>query len=187
MSFAIGQAVQAIDDDLEGVIIQIEEDQITVESREGFLVRFRESEIIPLHQLDLQHIRISEDTLKQKEETPKKHRPRQKPKQRNRPAMEVDLHIHQLTKQRGMSNHQMLTLQIETAERQLQFAIRNRIPKVVFIHGVGKGVLRSELEFLFGRYDQVRFYDAEYQKYGVGALEVYIYQNPSSPQNQQEY
>ncbi len=187
MSFTIGQAVQALDDDLEGVIIQIEEDQITVESHDGFLVRFRESEIIPLHTLDLKHIRITEDTVQQKESSHKKPKPRLKPKERNQPPMEVDLHIHQLTKQRGMSNHEMLTLQIETAERQLQFAIRNRIPKVVFIHGVGKGVLRSELEFLFGRYDQVRFYDANYQKYGVGALEVYIYQNPSSPQNQQPY
>jgi len=47
----------------------------------------------------------------------------------------------------------------------------------VFIHGVGEGVLRTELEFLLGRYSNVTFYDAEYAKYGVGATEVYIYQN----------
>ena len=46
----------------------------------------------------------------------------------------------------------------------------------MFIHGVGEGVLRTELEFLLGRYPNVAFYDAEYAKYGVGATEVYIYQ-----------
>jgi hypothetical protein len=47
----------------------------------------------------------------------------------------------------------------------------------VFIHGVGEGVLKLELEYLFGRYNNVKFYDADYKKYGLGATEVYIYQN----------
>ena len=71
----------------------------------------------------------------------------------------------------------MLNLQLETAKRQLEFAIRKRIQKVVFIHGVGEGVLKEELKYLFNRYDNVAFYDAEYKKYGLGATEVYIYQN----------
>ena len=71
----------------------------------------------------------------------------------------------------------MLTIQLDAAKRQLDFAISKRIQKVVFIHGVGEGVLRTELEFLFNRYDNVKFYDADYQKYGRGATEVYIFQN----------
>ncbi|NNK27798.1 MAG: Smr/MutS family protein, partial [Flavobacteriaceae bacterium] len=63
------------------------------------------------------------------------------------------------------------------ARRQLEFAIKKRIPKIVFIHGVGEGVLKLELEYLFGRYDNILFYDANYQKYGVGAIEVRIFQN----------
>jgi dsDNA-specific endonuclease/ATPase MutS2 len=74
----------------------------------------------------------------------------------------------------------MLTLQMDTAKRQLEFAIRKRIQKVVFIHGVGEGVLKTELEYLFGRYNNVKYYDADYQKYGLGATEVYIYQNVDS-------
>ena len=87
------------------------------------------------------------------------------------------MHIHQLTNStRGMTNHDMLTLQLDTAKRQLEFAIRKRIQKVVFIHGKGEGVLKLELDYLFGRYD-VKHYEANYQKYGLGATEVYIYQN----------
>ncbi|HZJ19117.1 MAG TPA: Smr/MutS family protein, partial [Pricia sp.] len=77
---------------------------------------------------------------------------------------------------RGMSNYEMLNLQLETAKRQLEFAIKKRIQKVVFIHGVGEGVLKEELNYLFRRYENVKYYDAEYQKYGLGATEVYIYQ-----------
>ena len=76
-----------------------------------------------------------------------------------------------------MSNYDMLNIQLDTAKRQLDFAISKRIQTVVFIHGVGEGVLKEELRYLFNRYDNVKFYDADYQKYGSGATEVYIYQN----------
>jgi dsDNA-specific endonuclease/ATPase MutS2 len=71
----------------------------------------------------------------------------------------------------------MLNLQIDTAKRKLEYAIQKRISKVVFIHGVGEGVLKSELQFLLQKYP-VKYYDASYQKYGLGATEVYIFQNP---------
>ena len=180
MQFQVGQAVQALDDNLEGVITAIDAEGITVESSDGFSLRFRERELIPLRSMDPRLLHISESAIKDKEAPSKRTVPKIKPKERNQPPMEVDLHIHQLTNQKGMSNYDMLTLQLDTAERQLKFAISKRIPKVVFIHGVGKGILRAELEYLFGRYDQVKYYDAEYQKYGVGALEVYIYQNVNS-------
>ena len=95
--------------------------------------------------------------------------------------MEVDLHINQLVKNsRGMQNHEMLNLQIETAKRRLEFGFQNRIQRIVFIHGVGEGVLKLELEYLFKRYEGLKFYDANYQKYGQGATEVYIFQSKTS-------
>ena len=76
-----------------------------------------------------------------------------------------------------MNNYEILTLQTETAQKHIEFAIRNRIPKIVFIHGVGEGILKSELDFMLGRYDQITFKDANYQKYGSGATEIYCKQN----------
>jgi len=96
------------------------------------------------------------------------------------PPMEVDLHIHQLIPStKGMDNFDILTIQMEHAKHKLEFAIKNRIPKLVFIHGVGEGVLKSELEFMFKNY-HVDFYEASYKKYGLGATEVYVYQNPKN-------
>ena len=76
-----------------------------------------------------------------------------------------------------MTNFDMLNLQLDTARRQLEFAIKKRIPKLGFIHGVGEGVLRQELETVLRRYNNVTFYDADYREYGLGATEVKIFQN----------
>ena len=44
---------------------------------------------------------------------------------------------------------------------------------------MGEGVLKLELEYLFGSYDNIKFYTGSYQKYGQGATEVYIFQKQS--------
>ena len=96
-------------------------------------------------------------------------------------VLEVDLHIEKLVKSfKHMNNFDILNIQVDTARSQLEFAIKNRIPKIVFIHGMGEGVLKSELDYLFGRYPEISFQDANYRKYGLGATEVYIKQNPNN-------
>ena len=122
-----------------------------------------------------------ESVLSEKETKKRQNPLKVSSKERSQPVMEVDLHINQLVKNtRRMQNHEMLNLQLETAKRRLDFAIKNRIQRIVFIHGVGEGVLKLELEYLFKRYDCLKFYDANYQKYGQGATEVYIFQSKTS-------
>ena len=77
-----------------------------------------------------------------------------------------------------MDAYDKLNTQMDTARYKLDWAREERIPKLVFIHGVGEGVLKKELEYLFNRYDGITYYDADFQKYGRGATEVYMYQNP---------
>ena len=177
--FQIGDKVETIDDVVGGTITNVVTNQITVETDDGFLLDFEPSELV---KIDGSLIKVSNYEISQikaeKKLTKRKNRRTPKPKERSAPKMEVDLHINQLTNStRGMTNHEMLNLQMETAKRQLEFAIRKRIQKVVFIHGVGEGVLKEELYYLFGRYENVKYYDADYQKYGLGATEIYIYQN----------
>lgn len=176
--FQIGDSVETIDDTIKGRVTTIEATQISIETEDGFLMKFSISELVKITgKISVSNYEVAQ--IKSEKEIPKKRKTRvAKPKERNAPKMEVDLHINQLIKSnKGMSNYDMLNLQMETAKRQLEFAIRNRIQKVVFIHGVGEGVLKEELKYLFGRYDNVKYYDAEYQKYGLGATEVYILQN----------
>ena len=176
--FQIGDNVETLDDTIIGVVIRIDGLNISIESEDGFLLTYSNSELVKISG-DIKVSNYDVAKIKSEKEIPKKRKMAVvKPKERNIPKMEVDLHIHQLTKSsRGMSNHEMLNLQIDTAKRPLDFAIRKRIQKIVFIHGVGEGVLKEELKYLFGRYDTIKYYDADYQKYGLGATEVYIYQN----------
>ncbi len=175
--FQINDFVETIDDTIKGAVKEIDGSSVTIETNDGFIMQFNVSELVKISDgIVVSNYEVAQ-VKSEKEITKKKNRQIVKPKERNAPKMEVDLHIHQLTKsERGMSSHDKLNLQIDTAKRQLEFAIRNRIQKVVFIHGVGAGVLKEELKYLFGRYDDIKSYDADYQKYGLGATEVYIYQ-----------
>lgn len=176
--FVVGDSVEVLDETIKGTIVKIEDDTADVETEDGFVLRYAMSQLVKLTgEIQVSNYEVAK--IKSSKELPKKKRQSAvKPKERNQPKLEVDLHIHQLTNStRGMSNFDMLNLQLETAKRQLEFAIQKRIQKVVFIHGVGAGVLKEELNYLFKRY-RVDYYDADYQKYGLGATEVYIYQNP---------
>lgn len=183
MEFNIGDAVLVLDEDLSGVVKQVKNNLITIETQDGFELQFQANDLVKVkNQSDLKKELFSnmdmDAVLSEKETSVKRKQPKIKAKERYEPTMEVDLHINQLVKSsKGMSNHEMLSLQLDTARHKLDFAINKRIQKIVFIHGVGEGVLKMELDYLFGRYSNVKFYDANYQKYGVGATEVYIFQN----------
>jgi small-conductance mechanosensitive channel len=183
MAFKVGDRVLVLDEDLSGVVKTIDGFEVTLETEDGFLLSFDASELVldknsNVIRQDAFNISDIDAIISEKEITRRKPAQRLKPKERAQAAMEVDLHIHNLVQSsRGMTNFDMLNLQLQTAQRQLEFAIKKRIQRIVFIHGVGEGVLKEELETLFRRYDNLKYYDANYQKYGLGATEVYIYQN----------
>ncbi len=178
--FKKGATVAVLDDTIKGVVVAIENQEVTIEDDDGFSMTFNASELVLIggDQKEFsKFIDIKNDVLIEKEQSSQKKISVKRLKNRERPPLEVDLHIHQLTKStRGMSNYDMLTLQLDTARRQLEFAIKKNIQRVILIHGVGEGVLQKEIEFLLGRYN-VEIQPASFQKYGFGATEVYIYQN----------
>ena len=164
MILNIGDSVSVLDEDLKGTIIKIVGDTVTIETTDGFELEFFKKELIKVEtDTTLRTNVFSKASLIEvvsQKEIHKKKSNKVKPKERFQPALEVDLHIHQLTNStRGMTKHDMLTLQLDTAKRQLEFAMRKRIQKIVFIHGKGEGVLKLELDYLFGRYNNVKFYE----------------------------
>ena len=93
-----------------------------------------------------------------------------------RSDMEVDLHMHAIVdSQSGLEPSTMLELQLAHFERMLQIGIRQRMKKLVFIHGIGQGVLRHQI---WSRVDQ--YYpdcscrSADPREYGSCATEVWI-------------
>lgn len=180
--FNKGDKVSVLDEAVDGVVLFVKDKIVTIETIDGFVMNFASNELIKIGKTanlmeDMKGFNLN-DIAKEKEIPKPRSFVKEKKDKHELPVPEFDLHIEKLVPNKhGMSNYDILTLQSETAKRHIEFAIRNRIPKIVFIHGVGEGVLKSELDFLFGRYDNIVFQDANYQKYGSGATEIYFKQN----------
>lgn len=180
--FNKGDQVSVLDEAINGVVVSIKEKEVVIETEDGFMMTFFVNELIKVNNTSnlMDSIkRINVDEIAKEKTIPKPRSFVKERKDKNEVSVpEFDLHIEKLVpNKRGMSNYDILTLQSETAKRHIEFAIRNRIPKIVFIHGVGEGVLKAELDFLLGRYDNIAFQEGNYQKYGQGATEVFIKQN----------
>jgi len=90
--------------------------------------------------------------------------------------VEVDLHIEELIDSTaGMSNREILDIQLEKFHREMQQAIGNQTKRIVFIHGVGNGVLKQEVaKKLQSTYARFQYQDASFKEYGYGATMVIL-------------
>ncbi|MBW8325952.1 MAG: DUF2027 domain-containing protein [Prolixibacteraceae bacterium] len=90
--------------------------------------------------------------------------------------VEIDLHIHELLEDtRGLSNHEMLEVQLGRFRNELETAIGNGTKRIVFIHGIGNGTLKQELrKELSAKYKKYYFQDASFKEYGYGATMVIL-------------
>lgn len=90
--------------------------------------------------------------------------------------VEVDLHINELLdNSAGLSNAEILTIQKEKVETEMKAAIQSGIRKIVFIHGIGQGVLKQEvLNILKSKFRKYYFQDASFKEYGFGATMVIL-------------
>jgi len=179
MMFNKGDKVSVLDDAIDGIVKGVEGTTVTIETTDGFALQFKSTELIKIETTEPMNFNFNKtQIISEKEVSKPNYINKEKKSKKEVPVPEFDLHIEKLVKSfKHMNNFDILTLQTETAKRHIEFAIRNRIPKIVFIHGVGEGVLKSELDFILKRYEHVTFQDANYQKYGSGATEVYFKQN----------
>jgi dsDNA-specific endonuclease/ATPase MutS2 len=178
-TFKKGTQVSVLDEDLSGIVVAATGTTVTIETEDGFILKFSPSELVASHTTLISDTIFNGTSVAkivaEKETAKRKPTKRVKPKARAQFALEVDLHVDKLVRTtKGMTNFDMLNLQLDIAKHKIDFAIAKRIKRVVLIHGVGEGVLKAELETLLRRYDNIKFYEANYQKYGMGATEVYI-------------
>lgn len=179
--FNKGDKVSVLDDNLHGIVIAANGHQVTVETSDGFVMQYASHEIIKsldTSDLDSGIRSFNSAEVKKQKETPKPKSSVKIAVKGEIPPPEFDLHIEKLVKNpKSLSNFDILSIQIDTAKRHIEFALRHRIPKIVFIHGVGEGVLKAELDFMLNRHDNLTFRDADFRKYGVGATEILFKQN----------
>ncbi|GAB1375161.1 MAG: hypothetical protein QMB82_07425 [Bacteroidales bacterium] len=89
----------------------------------------------------------------------------------------VDLHIEKIAKAyRSFAPADSLIYQLEVFERTLQANRFRRGLRIDFVHGTGKGTLRSELIKIMARkFPELKYEDAPFATYGFqGAIRVII-------------
>lgn len=114
-----------------------------------------------------------EDALKQKDQKEKNYKPVAR-KVKEKEILEVDLHIHELLDDfRGLSNGEILEIQMEHFNARLNEALKKGPKNIVFIHGVGNGTLKLEIRKELDRKKTLlQYHDASFQEYGYGATMV---------------
>jgi hypothetical protein len=178
-SIAVGDRVEVLDEALKGVVRELHEKTVVVELDEGFELEYSPAQLIRLgDELQVSNYQAAQSKNSKDVSQAKRKRSAKRVNRKEIPALEVDLHAHHLSPEADrLEAFEILNLQLDTAKRQLGFALSKKIQRVVFIHGVGQGVLKTELEYLLKKYSGIEVYAADFQKYGWGATEVYLYQN----------
>ena len=171
--YKIGTRVKPIEEAEAYVVTAVDGTTITAEDEHGFSYQFQENELVPVLETSPITVSLRFDAVQKKEadRVEKASQPHQKHRPKN--YVEVDLHAGVLLgSTAGMSNHQILTEQLEYAREMLDKARRNGDFYVVFVHGKGKGRLRSELQKMLSGMEKLEFFDAEYSRFSSGATEV---------------
>ena len=91
------------------------------------------------------------------------------------PAHEFDLHLEALRpdNKEELSNTTILRLQLDAFEDALSRALATNMHEIIFIHGMGNGVLRKEIHRQLSRNKDIKFFeDARKEKFGFGATLV---------------
>lgn len=110
----------------------------------------------------------------------KEKEPRPRIKQSSKPSIneivETDLHIEMLLdNSTGMSNAEMVKYQLDVFHSTIKEYSKTKGQRLVFIHGVGNGTLKSEITKLLKRdYKNHDYQDASFKEYGYGATMVII-------------
>lgn len=90
--------------------------------------------------------------------------------------IEVDLHIDSLVDDlRSMSKADMLEFQLKTFEDTIKEYKNKKGQRIVFIHGVGNGRLKTDIRKALERKHKLDFQDASFREYGYGATMVIIH------------
>lgn len=95
---------------------------------------------------------------------------------KKKPVYEIDLHIEKLVGNKGgLSNHDMLVIQLEAFEKALDIAISLQQQSMVVIHGVGKGRLKEEIHTILRSSMHVSHFLCDWNpRYGMGATEIFL-------------
>ena len=88
----------------------------------------------------------------------------------------IDLHIEKLSDDwKGLSNFEILSIQLSAFEKYLNLAIAHHQPNFIVVHGIGTGKLKDEIhEILKSKKEVKSFVNQYHPNYGFGATEIFF-------------
>jgi len=88
----------------------------------------------------------------------------------------IDLHAENfLSGYQHMEANDILFRQISHFKNFLEKAIRYNLHKIYVVHGIGKGVLKTEIEKVLKKYPEVSSYNNDFHaRFGFGATEIFL-------------
>ena len=163
--FFIGEVISILNETGNYTVVSIGSEVINVVDQHGFDITIGLDKAVKIH-----HFKTGAISIKDSDKP--------KPKKQLINAEEVprlDLHFESFdTHKYEVSAHEKFTIQMNTFKRFINGHLKNKTTRVLVIHGVGEGRLKSEiLACLRGRngYDMN---DANYSQRGVGASYIDI-------------
>lgn len=185
MNELIGHKVKFINENLEGVVLSVtNQGKLIIEANDGFDYEVSPNEVIVIKE-DNSHLYTVDDH--QVKERITSYQPADRTSQgilgkymtstkyQFERVIEIDLHLEELVEfPMKLDDWQRLHTQMQHAKKCLNAAMNQKIRKLIFIHGVGQGVLKTELRNYLAEHDHLSFKDADYREYGAGATEVLI-------------
>ena len=191
--FEKGQRVKFLNDVGSAVVLRMEGELVVVEDEDGFERSVERRELIAALEPEVEADKygntipdiatlLAQDVgEKRMRELQKEFEVRYQNSQATNMArrdahMEVDLHIHELVDdQRGLPDRAKLAIQMDHFDRMMDIAKREKLRRIVFIHGVGQGVLRHQIRTsLDQHHPDCTYREGDPRKYGSGATEVWL-------------
>ena len=142
LNLSIGDTVSVVNDSIKGTIIKMEGTFVWIEDEHGFEYEYKADQLVPYQT----HTAYKLEEIKLGEEIEQKIRDQIEDKRTQLRKFEIDLHIEELLDDhRSMTNHEILTKQMNVCRQFVQNAIEKGSKKIVLIHGKGEGVLKAEI------------------------------------------
>jgi hypothetical protein len=99
-----GDFVQVLDEDEEGVVIEVRQGEVTIETKDGFVLTYKTTELLKVNKEQETDIRkassasLVQSALNDKKMPPKRSFTKEKRSRKDEFVLEIDLHIEKLTK-----------------------------------------------------------------------------------------
>ncbi len=186
MNLKIGDKVKFKNESGEGVVCKIISDKKVEVMVEGIEISHRVEDLIFVSDEGNVYSKINEGKIKEPVKKGRAAKPqsggvlekhRISSNRGGSAIIEIDLHIEELVEHPELLEpYQKLQKQLQRVKDCIADARYKKISTLIFIHGKGKGILRTELmNYLSSLADEgVTYCDASYNRYGGGAVKVTI-------------